>query len=91
MLELGASSAEEHQEMLSFCTRRKIADQLLLVGPEFARTSWRQSGVHHFADAAAARAWLREQRLEETLFLIKGSRGIRLEALLKSDGENHVY
>jgi UDP-N-acetylmuramoyl-tripeptide--D-alanyl-D-alanine ligase len=89
MLELGASSAEEHQEMLSFCTRRKIADQLLLVGPEFARTSWRQSGAHHFPDTAAARAWLREQRLEETLFLIKGSRGIRLEALLESDGENH--
>ncbi|MGI9159800.1 MAG: UDP-N-acetylmuramoyl-tripeptide--D-alanyl-D-alanine ligase, partial [Saprospiraceae bacterium] len=88
MLELGESSPEEHQSILSFCKRRKIADQIVLVGPEFARTTWRKSGAHHFPDASAARAWLRAQHFEETLFLIKGSRGIRLEGLLESPDEN---
>lgn len=88
MLELGDSSPEEHQAILSFCKRRKIADQIVLVGPEFARTTWRQSDAHHFPDTAAARAWLRAQHFKETLFLIKGSRGIRLEGLLESPDGN---
>lgn len=82
MLELGDQSLDEHLDILRFCKRRKVADVLVLVGPEFARTNWRQYGALHFPDTAAARSWLLAQHLKETLILIKGSRGIRLEALL---------
>ncbi|MFN7832920.1 MAG: UDP-N-acetylmuramoyl-tripeptide--D-alanyl-D-alanine ligase [Bacteroidota bacterium] len=83
MLELGQESEKEHEAIMRLAVRLRI-HQLVLVGPEFGKTSYRDYGVLHFADNSGAKDWLDRQDLnEKTLILIKGSRGIRLETLVQ--------
>jgi UDP-N-acetylmuramoyl-tripeptide--D-alanyl-D-alanine ligase len=83
MLELGAESMQEHQAILRLCKRKKITDTLVLVGSEFGRADRSQySNILHFQDAVSARAWFLQQDFKDTMILIKGSRGIRLEQLV---------
>jgi UDP-N-acetylmuramoyl-tripeptide--D-alanyl-D-alanine ligase len=83
MLELGQESEKEHEAIMRLAVRLRI-HQLVLVGPEFGKTSYRDYGVLHFADNSGAKDWLDRQELnDKTLILIKGSRGIRLETLVQ--------
>jgi UDP-N-acetylmuramoyl-tripeptide--D-alanyl-D-alanine ligase len=81
MLELGEDSPKEHEDLLRFAVRLKI-DQIVLVGKEFSATSFAKFGALHFPDNQAAKSWFEAQDLKGAVVLIKGSRGIRLEALL---------
>jgi UDP-N-acetylmuramoyl-tripeptide--D-alanyl-D-alanine ligase len=82
MLELGQESDKEHEAIVRLASRKRI-HQLILVGPEFGKTSYRDCGALHFADNSGAKEWLDRQELnDKTLILIKGSRGIRLETLV---------
>lgn len=81
MLELGADSLAEHEAILHFAAQLRL-DHLVLVGPEFGRTAWSSAGALHFPDAAAARIWFQSQSFEHTDFLVKGSRGIRMETVV---------
>jgi UDP-N-acetylmuramoyl-tripeptide--D-alanyl-D-alanine ligase len=81
MLELGAASEKEHQAMLRLAARTK-PDRLIVVGAEFGKTDHARYKAQHFATAADARAWFAQQNWENTLFLLKGSRGIKLETIL---------
>lgn len=81
MLEVGADSLKEHQAMLRLAARSGL-DTLILVGKEFSRCNYKRIKALHFADTAAAKAWISQQHFQDTLFLLKGSRGIRLEAIL---------
>jgi len=79
MLELGEDSEKEHQDIIALLEELNI-DQVVLVGPEFAKTR------HHFLqveDVAAAKTWFNEQKLSETHILVKGSRGMQLETILE--------
>lgn len=80
MLELGDESHKEHVAMLNHAGRLKI-NQLVVVGPCFGRTPFDRHDALHFPDAAAAREWYIQQNFHDTLLLIKGSRGIRLETI----------
>lgn len=82
MLELGHDSHKEHEAILRFAVKLKI-DQIVLVGAEFGKTAFMKTGALHFADNQAAKAWFQSQNFEDTLILIKGSRGIRLEKILE--------
>jgi UDP-N-acetylmuramoyl-tripeptide--D-alanyl-D-alanine ligase len=77
MLELGVESEAEHLAMLRFAARTK-PDVLVLVGPEFGKTPYAKYKALHFPDAAKAREWFEKQAFEETLILVKGSRGIKV-------------
>ena len=82
MLELGADSLNEHHHILQFAVKCRF-NQLIVVGPEFGRCM--ATGKYkalHFPDTAAAKAWFAAQSFEETFFLLKASRGIRLEGLI---------
>jgi len=81
MLELGDDSQKEHESILRFAARQNI-DQIVLVGEEFSKTGFLKAGALHFPDTTAAKKWFSNQNLEDTLILMKGSRGIRLEKLL---------
>jgi UDP-N-acetylmuramoyl-tripeptide--D-alanyl-D-alanine ligase len=81
MLELGAESHKEHEALLRRAVRSRF-NALVLVGPEFGRCNPGQYNALHFTDAAGAGAWLREQNFTDTLVLIKGSRGLRLEQVI---------
>ncbi len=78
MLELGDASDREHQAIFNFAKKSKLA-HLILVGKEFSKVKIGKSGAVQLPDSAAARAWFLENRIENALVLVKGSRGIRLE------------
>jgi UDP-N-acetylmuramoyl-tripeptide--D-alanyl-D-alanine ligase len=81
MLELGENSQKEHENILRFAARQKI-DQIVLVGTLFGKTNFLKFGALHFPDNASAKAWFITQNFDNTLMLIKGSRGIKLEILV---------
>ncbi len=82
MLELGPGGPEEHAAMLRFALRCKL-DTIVLVGPVFGQCTSKASHLHYFPDAQSAKAWFRQQSFQDTSFLLKGSRGIRLEQVIE--------
>ncbi|MFK7932131.1 MAG: UDP-N-acetylmuramoyl-tripeptide--D-alanyl-D-alanine ligase [Saprospiraceae bacterium] len=78
MLELGEESAAEHQAIYDYAQQADF-QQLILVGKEFSRVG----GKLHFTDVAALKTWFVQQDFSDTTLLIKGSRGIRLEEVLR--------
>ncbi|MDQ1347166.1 MAG: UDP-N-acetylmuramoyl-tripeptide--D-alanyl-D-alanine ligase [Acidobacteriota bacterium] len=87
MLELGAVSLAEHREMLA-AADRSGADALILVGSElasaFAALAEPLQTPHRlFADSAAAAAAVAGLVQAGDLWLVKGSRGIRMERLVE--------
>jgi UDP-N-acetylmuramoyl-tripeptide--D-alanyl-D-alanine ligase len=77
MLELGQYAEQEHEAIARYACEQGF-EQVVLVGPLFA-SSARRLGLPHFDDAAALRGWLESPSLEGGHFLLKGSRGMRLE------------
>jgi UDP-N-acetylmuramoyl-tripeptide--D-alanyl-D-alanine ligase len=82
MLELGTESLKEHTAMLRKAKKLKF-HRLVVVGAEFGAADYKKFNALHFPDAAAARQWLQQQNLSDTMLLIKGSRGIKLETVLE--------
>lgn len=78
MLELGKYSLSEHQIMLDYA-HSKTLNQVISVGSEFEQVP---TNHLHFATANELKVWLDNQNFKNHLFLIKGSRGIRLESIL---------
>lgn len=79
MKELGADSPKEHQaviELLNHYTWSKI----VLTGPEFAKVN---HSFLQFPDSEAARQWFKNQLIENSLILIKGSRSMKMERVLE--------
>lgn len=77
MLELGEYAAAEHERIARMACSRRF-DQVVLVGELFREIAG-ELGVRHFPDARQLKDWLEGQAFEHTHFLLKGSRGIRLE------------
>lgn len=82
MLELGEYSETEHERIAALALDAGV-QQLILVGPLFAQL--KLSPPHlNFLNVEAVESWWKDQHLENTTILIKGSRGMRLETLLKN-------
>lgn len=79
MRELGPDSRTEHLQILKQAKKLKRVE-LILVGPEFGQVA--DAETRHFQDAAALKSWFDGQVFSKTLFLLKGSRGVRLETIL---------
>lgn len=84
MLELGEYAEEEHRKIASLAKAQGL-ETVILVGPLYAQAA-AEENLAHFADVSALQSWLKQQNFEETYFLIKGSRGIKLEQLLGLNG-----
>ncbi len=80
MLELGKYSDAEHLAILQLL-KNKGFEQVLLVGPLFYRCSGQYASYHYFMDTEAAMSYLGNHPVTDSLVLIKGSRGIRLEKI----------
>jgi UDP-N-acetylmuramoyl-tripeptide--D-alanyl-D-alanine ligase len=80
MFELGEDAAVEHERMATLATSLPIG-KVILVGHLFA-TAAKQLNLLHFTDGQALKIWFQAQQLENTAFLIKGSRGMRMEQFL---------
>lgn len=80
MLELGAASYEEHL-LIALKLKQLNLDQIILVGPEFGKVREKLDCMH-FDNIAEAQEWFAQQQYKDTLFLLKGSRGIAVEKIL---------
>ena len=76
MLELGKISQSEHQKIIDYVKQLKI--NTLFVGNEFNSTA-NKYNFTYLKDNTAVINWLKKSNLVNHQFLIKGSRGIRLE------------
>lgn len=79
MLELGEYSAEEHKQILELAMQSGI-ETIVAVGAEFKKI--KKADVLYFDDADAAKTWFDSQKFKNSYFLIKGSRGIKLEKII---------
>lgn len=78
MFELGDTSAEEHQKVVNLVGQKIPNATLVLVGKLFSETKYKY-GAKKFLDATAAAEWLKANKPEHSLILIKGSRGMKME------------
>jgi UDP-N-acetylmuramoyl-tripeptide--D-alanyl-D-alanine ligase len=84
MLELGEESAGEHHRIASLATTVE-AKQTLVVGKHFAASA-HTHGFLHFNTSEEAAQWLKQNLPHNAAILIKGSRGSKMEILLKAFG-----
>jgi UDP-N-acetylmuramoyl-tripeptide--D-alanyl-D-alanine ligase len=80
MLELGEWSREEHEKIVNKLKDNNIED-VFLVGEHFKEAKG-ISDFKYFDDVDELIRYFEKLRFENTFFLIKGSRGIRLEKIL---------
>jgi UDP-N-acetylmuramoyl-tripeptide--D-alanyl-D-alanine ligase len=78
MRELGESSINEHQQLISIIEQFTF-DKVVLVGGDFKAC---KHPYTYFEDALLAKDWLSQQQFKGYTFLIKGSRGIQMEQLI---------
>jgi len=78
MMELGEDSLKEHDAIVELLRQHTWKD-VLLVGGDFEHVD------HHyryFPNSGEAAIWLKKQHLEDGLFLIKGSRSMKMELVM---------
>ncbi len=80
MMELGAESISEHQEIIK-TINKYTWDKVLLVGGDFQNTN---HSFLYFNNAAEAATWLNGNPVLDSYVLIKGSRSIQMEQLVAS-------
>jgi UDP-N-acetylmuramoyl-tripeptide--D-alanyl-D-alanine ligase len=80
MLEMGNYSAAKHQEIYEQALACGF-ERLILVGKEFMELDVTEE-VLQFLKVEDLKKWLDAQHFENTHFLVKGSRGIRLEKVV---------
>lgn len=83
MLELGEESYSEHLTIANLAKSLPI-DKVILVGSEYRKVLSEVDAIH-FDTVEAAKDWFEMENIDDTAILIKGSRGIKLEKLLKKN------
>lgn len=82
MLELGDYSLDEHQAIVTQLQEAKF-EKVILVGPEFQRTTCPEH-FERFTTVNDLLPTMQHLPSAETHFLVKGSRGIKLEKVVKA-------
>ncbi len=80
MLELGEQSNAEHQRIVDQILNIK-KDSVILVGQHFIHTILQEPALR-FTTSDDASAFIREQKFKDSVILIKGSRGSKMEKVL---------
>ncbi|TVQ91539.1 MAG: UDP-N-acetylmuramoyl-tripeptide--D-alanyl-D-alanine ligase [Bacteroidetes bacterium] len=80
MLELGSSAAKEHQAIVNNLNEKPF-ELMILVGEEFYACKPASKNIRTFKTNKEAASWLEKNPLHNYTILVKGSRGIELEAL----------
>jgi UDP-N-acetylmuramoyl-tripeptide--D-alanyl-D-alanine ligase len=77
MLELGENSETEHQGIINFCEENNI--ETVFIGTEFFR--WKNNRSKFFINVRDCNNYLNICKIDDTLILLKGSRGVHLEEI----------
>lgn len=80
MAEMGVSSLQEHQTIIELINQYEWSE-VLLVGGDFLKTDHRYKS---FTNSTSAAKWFKEQKFEQSFFLIKGSRSTQMEKLIEN-------
>lgn len=78
MLELGEDTHIEHKKILEIALKHNFK-QIILVGPHFRSASEGSRSIQTFMDSNELKNYLRINKITDSLILLKGSRGIKLE------------
>jgi UDP-N-acetylmuramoyl-tripeptide--D-alanyl-D-alanine ligase len=82
MLELGKYSDTEHKKITKYVLRQNF-DSTIFVGKNFKKALKDTPRQYKwFIDSASAKAWFDKQKFSNYTFLLKGSRGIKMEKLI---------
>jgi UDP-N-acetylmuramoyl-tripeptide--D-alanyl-D-alanine ligase len=81
MLELGETSLDEHQKVIDFIEKENFS-WVLLIGTYFAKTNHKKE-FKSFVNMSDAENWIKNNTPSGYTFLMKGSRGIKVEQLEK--------
>ncbi len=81
MFEMGAFAAQEHANMIQFCSALKL-EEVWLVGEEFSRQP-AHPGMRQFKSTADVVAYIKQHPLTGMNVFMKGSRGMKLEQLVE--------
>ncbi len=79
MAELGDDSLAEHKEIIELLKQYEW-ENVVLVGGDFLKI---EHPYLQFQNAEEAKEWLQQQHFENTYFLIKGSRSMKMETVLE--------
>ena len=79
MAELGEESPDEHKAIVELLKQYEW-ENVVLVGGDFLKI---EHPYLQFQNAEEAKEWLQQQHFENTYFLIKGSRGMKMETVLE--------
>jgi UDP-N-acetylmuramoyl-tripeptide--D-alanyl-D-alanine ligase len=80
MKELGETSIQEHQQLITQLQKHHW-EEVIIVGGDFEHC---QHNYHYFATAMDARQWIQAKNYTNRSILIKGSRGIQMEQILEN-------
>lgn len=80
MFELGEESEPQHQKIINLATTFNF-DQIIFIGEHFY--GCKHANGLFFKTTADAQAFIAEQDFKDSLLLLKGSRGMKLEVLLE--------
>ena len=80
MMELGLESVPEHQAIVDLLEQFSWKD-VLLTGGDFAQV---KHHYRYFPDAEASGNWLKSASITHSIFLIKGSRSMKMENILQA-------
>jgi UDP-N-acetylmuramoyl-tripeptide--D-alanyl-D-alanine ligase len=82
MLELGDESKKEHQHIVDLLLSID-KDRLILVGNHFIHTSLQEPALR-FSNSGDAMTFVKEQNFKDSIILIKGSHGSKMEKVLEA-------
>ena len=83
MLELGTYTDEEHSKIIRYLENQKL-DSVIFIGPSFKKALENTTLRYEwFPDSKEASTWFKEQDFKNFTFLLKGSRGIKVETILE--------
>ena len=83
MFELGEDAAKEHEEIIKKAENCKTIAACIFVGSNFYSLSDLSKQAQFFKTTQEAKDWFKSQDFTNSTLLLKGSRGMALEELLK--------
>jgi UDP-N-acetylmuramoyl-tripeptide--D-alanyl-D-alanine ligase len=82
MFELGIESSEEHKKLIDFCINQTQI-MFYFIGKDFFAHKSLNSNMHFYNTFETFKAAFTNQKIENSILLIKGSRGMSLERTLE--------
>jgi UDP-N-acetylmuramoyl-tripeptide--D-alanyl-D-alanine ligase len=82
MFELGNESKAEHKKVVGYLEKSEMFDSCILVGAHFFNEKINNKKFHFFKETAEAKKWFQATTKKNKSFLMKGSRGMKMETIL---------